>query len=264
MAIPDLEQYITWDTDPITQAQYADIVQTSIFNAKDPRETKFMYWYLRARHLAYFPDGTKPVRYHNGIAIDPGGCAGKLSKSGSLTTVGDISKGIQIGTLGAGIALQAGKALELLAQRGLAALNMVPIVGTIANLVIAPLTFILGKHAQAVKVESQTLCQFTTQINQLIDEININVSKGSITLAQADQAWSNLENGFTQALAQITHKCNAGCYEEGFLHGLHLLYIKYIYPMELTASQTAKVGVIGALAAFGFLGFKLFSKGIAR
>lgn len=227
-----MRERITWDngTDPLSDSEYEAITK-AVSGGLNPTTVAELPLILKSRHIVYWHSAQNMPSYHNGMYAGGGDC-GQSVALGENETLGNISKGTQFGTLGAqATASIAGSIAPNLLQSGFGtALKAVPIVGTIASVILAPLSFISAHHAKAVVVEQGNLCQMANAVNAHLDDIDNQFNNGLITASQAEQALSNLKNGARQIVQQIYKECNAACFEMHFLDGLILLRTKYLYP----------------------------------
>lgn len=102
-------------------------------------------------------------------------------------------------TAGAGITTAAAMAA------GAAAGSVVPVIGTIVGLIGGLFASLFGAgHAKAVAGEQQDICTAVPAANQVLQQIDAGLAAGSVTTAQAQSAYSQLQSQLTSALHQGT------------------------------------------------------------
>jgi len=122
-------------------------------------------------------------------------CATGTASTGpsAIQTGGKIISGAGAITTGAAIAA------------GAAAGSVVPVIGTILGAIGGLIAGLFGAgHAKAVAGEAQAICSAVPQVNAVLQQIDAGLAAGSITPAQAQSAYSQLQSQLTSALHQST------------------------------------------------------------
>lgn len=98
---------------------------------------------------------------------------------------------------------------------GLKAAAVVPVVGQILDAAINIFSAITQHHALAVQQEQTTLCLIVPKINDAIAGLDQAITQGQITLQQAFDGLSYLQNTYLQTVQPIlknsSSACNAAC-----------------------------------------------------
>lgn len=80
------------------------------------------------------------------------------------------------------------------------ALNVIPIVGTIASVILGGVSAIFTHHAQAVQMQSNVLCENVPAANQLLQQIDQELQQGLASTSQASGAYDAILSQFTAAM----------------------------------------------------------------
>jgi len=136
----------------------------------------------------------------NFISFNPSGCSGQ-SPSGAKIV--NTAGGLALTGLSTGFAV-AGVAASIAAPITMGASLLVGLFGSI-----------FAHHAQAVKIEQQTVCAAVPAASDSLKAIDQAVQAGTITPAQGIQALQSLLSAFSSQVAQIIKlddsHCNAAC-----------------------------------------------------
>lgn len=171
---------------------------TAPFRQKD---IDFLKGAITNRHI--------PDYYKN----SPGDC-GAPPQLGSL---GIVQAGGAVASVGVGAA-------QLATTLAGTAVKALPVVGAAIGVFEAAYSLAFGHHAQAVKVEQNTLCNAVPLANQFMDQLDAAYKKGQISSTAVDQNLDALQakflalvaaiikpNPFSPATAKSQHTCNAAC-----------------------------------------------------
>jgi hypothetical protein len=142
------------------------------------------------------------------------GSLGIVNEAGSVTSLG--LQGVQLGAQIAGTAISA-----------------IPVAGAAVAVFTAAYNLAFGHHAQAVKVEQNTLCNAIPLANQYMDAIDAAYRQGQLGSLQAQATLEGLYQKFLQLVAGIIkptpfspmtaeqeHVCNAACVYARCLRGI--------------------------------------------
>lgn len=98
------------------------------------------------------------------------------------------------------------------------------------SLIPTVLIGIFTHHAQAVKLEQDTLCDVSSKYNAYAQAIEQAVASGQLTVAGAQQTSQAIANVLTQELQQGYKDCNAYCYYVYCLKATELFAREIVYP----------------------------------
>jgi hypothetical protein len=129
---------------------------------------------------------------------------------------------------------------------GAAAGSVVPVIGTIVGLIGGLFASLFGaSHAKAVAGEQQDICSGVPAANGVLQQIDSALASGSMTAAQAQTAYSQLQTQFTTALHQGT------TYKQGDALWAFNLALQCVIAARLIDLQNQAATTAGITAALG-------------
>lgn len=100
--------------------------------------------------------------------------------------------------------------------------STIPIIGTVIGLAAGALTAIFTHHAQAVQLQSNLICENVPAANQLLAQIDSELSSGLATPSQASTAYDTILAQFTAAMkSDPSYKTGDALW--GYVQGLTVL-----------------------------------------
>jgi hypothetical protein len=255
-----LATHVVWTvTDPVPDAVYQSIAsQVASGSPAVDVPAGDIIWHLKARHVIFSHASTDAgiPKFVNGQFVAYGDCGQGTSQipSGGLKALSDVSAGLAAGVGIGGAAVAGLGGATAATAAGLGALNVIPIVGTIAAVALLPLELIFAHHAAAVSKEQGTLCAWFQAINQWFDAVDQAVQSGAMLPADGIAALHSMQAQYDTGVAGVSAACspgntNAACDEKGFVEALVLLRTWMYNNLAMFQPQAALAPAANPLAA---------------